>query len=225
MYLSPKFLVLRLILLYFGRFLLFIFGFLLLYALAFFVCAHIPVGGGAEGPKKHTIHVLSNGVHTDIILALEDVPERLRNQLTVRPGTRYVAFGWGDKGFYLDTPTWAELRASVAFKAALLPSPTAMHVTYYPAVGPDWYPVRISAAQLADGLAFLYPSFRLTETGLIQPIPDKGYGTNDDFYEAVGNYSMFYTCNVWANQYLKEMDIRTAIWAPFDWAILRWRQA
>lgn len=30
----------------------------------------------------------------------------------------YIAFGWGDKGFYLDTPTWADLKFSTAFKAA-----------------------------------------------------------------------------------------------------------
>ena len=214
----------RIAFVYLLRFVLFIFGFLLLYALAFFVCAYIPSGGDQSVTNRDkTIHVLSNGVHTDIIFALSDIPAALRAQLDVRPGSQYVAFGWGDKGFYLDTPTWADLRASVAFKAALLPSPTAMHVTYHRAVGPEWYSAQISAAQLADGFAFIDESFRLTEAGKIQPIPDKGYGPDDDFYEAMGNYSMFYTCNVWANRLLQKMDVRTAIWAPFDWAILRWR--
>lgn len=39
--------------------------------------------------------------------------------------------GWGDKGFYLETPTWAELKASVAFKAVTGLSTTAIHATFY----------------------------------------------------------------------------------------------
>jgi len=30
----------------------------------------------------------------------------------------WLAFGWGDKGFYLNTPTWADLKFSTAVKAA-----------------------------------------------------------------------------------------------------------
>lgn len=43
----------------------------------------------------------------------------------------YIAFGWGDKGFYLDTPTWADLKFSTAFKAAFWMGQSAMHTTYY----------------------------------------------------------------------------------------------
>lgn len=43
----------------------------------------------------------------------------------------YLAIGWGDKGFYLNTPTWADLKFSTAFKAAFGLSKPAMHATFY----------------------------------------------------------------------------------------------
>ena len=42
----------------------------------------------------------------------------------------YLAFGWGDKGFYLDTPEWSDLKASTAFKAAFALGNSAMHTTF-----------------------------------------------------------------------------------------------
>jgi hypothetical protein len=40
------------------------------------------------------------------------------NTISKRYDFSYVSFGWGDKGFYLDTPSWAELQPSTAFVAA-----------------------------------------------------------------------------------------------------------
>ncbi|HOB24230.1 MAG TPA: DUF2459 domain-containing protein, partial [Kaistella sp.] len=41
-----------------------------------------------------------------------------KTTLSKRTDFKYLAIGWGDKGFYLDTPTWADLKFSTAFKAA-----------------------------------------------------------------------------------------------------------
>jgi hypothetical protein len=42
-----------------------------------------------------------------------------------------VAFGWGDKGFYLETKTWDELKFSTAFKAVFYLGSSAMHVSFH----------------------------------------------------------------------------------------------
>jgi len=44
---------------------------------------------------------------------------------------KYIAIGWGDKGFYLNTPTWDDLTVSTALKAAFGISGTAIHATYH----------------------------------------------------------------------------------------------
>ena len=53
-------------------------------------------------------------------------------------------------------------------------------------------------------------------------IPTKSvYGTNDAFYEAKGHYSLFYTCNSWANQALKAAHQKAALWTISDTGILQ----
>ncbi len=50
---------------------------------------------------------------------------------------------------------------------------------------------------------------------------NKGYSYNDDFYEALGSFSCFKTCNSWVNSGLKESDIKACLWTPFDFGLLR----
>jgi hypothetical protein len=42
------------------------------------------------------------------------------------------------------------------------------------------------------------------------------YGLNDAFYEAKGSYSLFCTCNTWANNGLKSCGQKAALWTPSD---------
>ena len=196
---------------------------IVLYVSAGVVLSLIPTRGKpADGPQDYRFYVSTNGVHTDFILPTKNVPDELVAQLGELGTYGYLAFGWGDKGFYLDTPTWSELRASTAVRAMLLPSPTAVHVSGYPAVGSEWKRVTISGAQLDRLIAHLEEAFTTTLAGEIVLIPDGGYGPADAFYEAEGSYNAFYTCNNWVNQGLKKMGIRTAVWSPSEWGIMRW---
>jgi hypothetical protein len=50
---------------------------------------------------------------------------------------------------------------------------------------------------------------------------DAVYGKYDVFYEANGSYSLFYTCNSWANQALKSANQKAALWTISDSGIFR----
>lgn len=206
-----------------GKALLWLLGLVLLYLVLAVVLSLIPTRPPATaGQPDHDIYVSSNGVHTDFILPVELVPQPLLDQLGYLGDYRYLAFGWGDKGFYLDTPTWAELSASTAIRAMLLPSATAVHVTGHPTVGADWAHLRLSRQQVDRLNAYIAAAFRLSEQGELQRIDDSGYGNNDEFYEALGSYNALYTCNNWINGGLKEIGVRTALWSPSEWGIMRW---
>jgi hypothetical protein len=76
-------------------------------------------------PVTQIVYALSNGVHTDLVFKVDQLDATFRNQLAAPLGIKpYVAIGWGDKGFYLHTPSWAELKLSTALRAAFLPSET-----------------------------------------------------------------------------------------------------
>ncbi|MCP9235626.1 TIGR02117 family protein [Lewinella sp. JB7] len=206
-----------------GKLLLYLLGILLLYVVLAVVLSLIPTRPDpVAGAADREIHISSNGVHTDFILPTEFVPPALLDQFGYLADYPYLAFGWGDKGFYLDTPTWAELKVSTAVRAMLLPSPTAMHVTGYNHIGAEWASLRLTGTQLDILNNHIAESFRLSDTGTIRHIDAGGYGPNDEFYEAVGSYNALYTCNNWVNAGLKKMQVRTALWAPSEWGIMRW---
>lgn len=134
---------------------------------------------------------------------------------------QYVGFGWGDKGFYLNTPTWAELKPSTAVRAMFWLSSTAMHTTFHhrPQEGPHCVRIYLTPAEHARLIKFIQHSFEPDAQGRVQHIAGHSYGQYDAFYEARRTYNLFYTCNTWANEALKAANQKAALWTPFDFGI------
>ena len=190
-----------------------------LYIIFAFILSIIPsIPKNISEKKNHEIFIKSNGVHTDIILNQQDVKKSITSKLN-QQFSNYLAFGWGDKGFYIDIPTWDDLTFSVATNAMFLPSETAMHVTPFQSVNSNWISVKISENQLDALLNFIEVSFKLKEKKF-DKIDFAGYTDMDAFYEAKGSYNLFKTCNVWTCMALKEAEVKTAVWSPFDWGII-----
>ena len=209
----------------FLRFVLGILVFLLVYGFVIFITSIIVVNNNEEVEnKKIPIYILSNGVHTDIVVPLKNEikdwsKEISHSQTKAQDTTRQnLAFGWGDKGFYLDTPTWADLKTSTALKAVSGLSNSAMHVTFYGSLkeSETCKKIVVSESQYEKLIAYFENSFLLDEDNKIQRIGSNSYGKYDLFYEAKGSYNLFYTCNTWANQALKAGNQKAALWTVLD---------
>ena len=199
--------------------------FLVVYAIAIFFTSIISVNNTEEIEDKNIpVYILSNGVHTDIVVPLKNKIKDWSKEITyldtkAKDSTKnLLAFGWGDKGFYLDTPTWADLKFSTAAKAVTGLSSSAMHVTFYNNLKENEYcrKILISESQYKKMIQYIEDSFQLNITNNIQRIGTHSYGENDIFYEAKGSYSLFYTCNSWANQALKAAQQKAALWTVLD---------
>src|ERR1700750_1681517 len=132
----PK--LLKRILKFIGYFLLSFIAFVLLYLLSAYCLSRIAVGSNDSHFNNVAIYIKTNGVHTDLVVPVKneqiDWTKEIKFANTHLADTskiKWLAMGWGDKGFYLQTPTWADLKFSVAFKAAFGLSTTAIHATYY----------------------------------------------------------------------------------------------
>ena len=200
-----------------------------LYVGAAFVFSRITVPKAApDAAPDVTIYLHSNGVHTDIVVPIRTAQMDWSQQLSMADvpapdaSLDHIAFGWGDKGFYLDTPTWADLKFSTAFVAAFWLGSSAVHVTYLPglAPGPDTVPLHLSWAEYARLVAYIQNSFRYDAAGRVQHVKDHSYGPHDAFYEAHRVYSFLYTCNTWTNNALKASGQRACLWTPADAGIL-----
>lgn len=211
-----------------GIFVLTLLILLAIYFLMTFVLSRIAVKAEPRASHDITIYLLTNGVHADIVVPAKtdqkDWTKQIRYDYTRANDSSktYLAFGWGDKGFYLDTPTWADLKFTTAFNAAFGLSTAAIHATYYHPLSENenCVKIRISKEQYARLIEFIDRSFKKDGSGNYQHIKtDAVYGDNDAFYEAIGSYHLFFTCNTWANNALKSCGQKASLWTPFDTGI------
>lgn len=201
---------------------------IMIYLVSAFFLSRITMDKEANAKEEVTIYIMTNGVHTDIVVPTRsmemDWSKEVNYSNTISKDTtyQYLAMGWGDKGFYLETPYWSDLKASVAFNAAFGLSTTAIHATYYSAMteSETCKKIRISKDQYRRLIHYITNSFQKDKDGhFIYIETDANYGLTDAFYEAKGNYSIFHTCNSWANSALKASGQKCCLWTPFDTGI------
>jgi len=208
-----------------GQMILIFFSSLVLYILAAYFLPKITVKDEINTKDEIAIYIKTNGVHTDIVVPTKneiiDWSQDFKfNNTDIADSTfQYLAIGWGDKGFYLETPTWAELKFSTAFKAAFGLNTTALHTTYYQKMDENeaCKKIMISNSQYQRLIDYIFGSLdRDAQNQAIFIETNANYTKTDAFYEATGRYSLFHTCNTWANKALKASGQRACWWTPTD---------
>ena len=193
------------------------------------ICGHIVYAPARhDGVRDIAIYLLDNGVHTDLALPLANdtfdwttvISPGDARALTFAPA--YVAFGWGDRAFYLETPHWRDLKATTAWNAISGQGATIIHVTFLPPLRATAHSIAIpvSRDEYRALVASIRDSFRLGDDGRAIAI-GRAYGDNDAFYEARGSYSLFTTCNTWTNARLKAAGLTHVLWTPFSGSLMR----
>lgn len=190
--------------------------------LAILLVGLIPVNNDFEPAVDGiTLYIVSNAVHADII-----VPKRIGTRdwtEKFEPGTfesdisneTHVAFGWGDRGFFLKTETWDDFELSVAANALFVPSQSCVHVSF---TRPEYYSdatsVTISEKQYESLVEYIDEMFKRDADGQFKQIIDYAYSTNDAFFEANGHYHFLNTCNSWVGRALKAAGVRVPLLSP-----------
>jgi uncharacterized protein (TIGR02117 family) len=162
-----------------------------------------------------TIHVTSNGWHTNIVVARADLPPGAVPETADLPEARYLSFGWGDAEYYpARRPTFG-----MALGAALQPTPAVVHLAGLSAPPGEALPsaevvdVTLTADGFRELLKYLHASFardgadRVAATG-------PGLYRMSGFYPATGEFHLFNTCNTWTARGLEAagvaLDLSTA---------------
>ncbi|WP_150125510.1 TIGR02117 family protein [Sphingomonas sp. LM7] len=197
----------------------------LCYVAAGLVGSAIPANDEWVPPARGvTVYVADNGIHTDLVLpvsaegvAWDDLlrPEHLADPR--RAAASHIAFGWGDRDFYLNTPTWWDVSPIRVGKALVGASATVMHVSRIaaPRVGPNVKAVVLRPDEYRRLAAFIRANFG-------EGAPARGYGGSDAFYVAQGGYSAIRTCNAWTGKALRAAGVRVGKWTPFPSGVMQW---
>lgn len=203
----------------------------LLYLTAGVLGSAIPANAGWEEAEKGvTIFVRTNGVHTWLVVPT--VAEGVDWRPIADPGHipdpqyagYYIAFGFGNRDFYLNTPTWADLTLPTALAAAFGRGPALVHVDHVWKPRADQYqsPLTLSTGQYRRLAEHIRQSFDYDAAGEPIPLLGRGYGPSDVFYEGRGLYNMARTCNEWTGEGLRVAGVRTGRWTPFAAGIMWW---
>jgi hypothetical protein len=136
-----------------------------------------------------------------------------------------VAVGWGDRGFYVETPRWADLKASTVFHALFVPSESVLHVEYLekPVPGDYLHEVLVTREQYQRIVEFVRATVgAVDERGAARLASEVTYGPIDRFYAAHGSYHLFNSCNQWTGRGLKRAGVPVGIWTPLKVHVLWW---
>ena len=193
----------------------------IVYLLVSLILTYIPINNGEENSEKNkSIYLNSNGVHLNIIIPKDHLNSKLLDGLKHFKNDEYFSFGWGDKNFYLNTPTWSDLSFTIACQALFFKSSTLIHLARYSVAKNDWVEIKVNQNQLDKINQYINKTFYFDSLNKKVLLNSKAYSYNDDFYEAIGSYSCFKTSNSWVNTGLKESDIKACLWTPFDFRLL-----
>ncbi len=175
----------------------------------------------ADAVAGRRILLLANPIHTDIAIPLDaGLLARFEGLARLRlmaglPGARYLVFGWGSRAFYIETPTWSDLKPGPLFTALTIDR-SVMHVEVAGDIAesqPAVVGFDLSEAEFHRMLDFIENSFQLGPEGPIA-IPGTAYGEFDGFFEANGYFNALAGCNVWTARALRESSLQTGWWNP-----------
>ncbi|MCM5555387.1 TIGR02117 family protein [Pleomorphomonas sp. NRK KF1] len=185
-----------------------------------------PVKASSGSDDLRRILVLSGPIHSDIAIPLDDATRSAFPFLAPagipvgHPEARWLIVGWGGRAFYLETPTWADLKPLPVLRA-LTVDRSVLHVDVAGsalAAQPGVAAFDVAPESLARLIAFVAGSFAL-ETGTVA-IPDAGYGRYDRFFEARGFFNVLIGCNTWTAAALRTAGLRSGLWTPLPQSLV-----
>ena len=200
---------------------------LLAYVLASVVFALFPASGRPQQMKggEPVLYVCASLAHTDILLPIRDplidwralFPDNVPDGL---PSDAYLAIGWGDLAFYRETPTWADVKISVALGALLGGHPTAFRVIAVnpPASGGECRSIKVDQAGRQAVIDHVVS--KLVRDAAGRPLMQPGSRWPVAYYLTEGRYGLFHTCNQWASSALAAAGLPHALFAPFSFSVM-----
>ncbi len=173
-------------------------------------------------PVAVNAYVYSNGVHADFVFPIRAQgvdwsqtfpPQHLPE---VPHDAAFVAIGWGDREFYLNTPRWQDLTAGRALHALSGSGRSLLHITYLRQADlqDGMHALPLSAKQYASLVNYVERALVRSYVGPGVNVPGQHYGAHDAFYEANGTYNLFTTCNAWVGRGLAQAGVKVSAWTP-----------
>lgn len=160
------------------------------------------------------IFLIGDEIHTDIVIPKKYFQYEFDGFDFCVKEKKYIAYGWGDKGFYIETRMWKNLHPKTLFKAMFGLNSVVIKISHINLIDVSHKKIKkinINKKQFDILMTYIFDNF-----SDFSPIENARYTEFDNFYLAKGKYGLFNTCNNWVNKALKKMQIKTSIWTSFN---------
>ncbi len=162
----------------------------------------------ADAIRSHPVYVVSHGWHAGLIVPGREVNHAVPD-LAARFGeVAWYEVGWGDKGFYQSQ----EITTGLTLQAMLWSEGAVMHVVAIPASPLKYFPREemigtcLTDDEFESLTQFIANSFERDGAGGAISLRPGIYG-NSQFYDGVGRYALFNTCNKWTAKALRSAGL------------------
>ena len=171
-----------------------------------------------------SLWITSNGAHTGYLFPLQKTCSNWSEKIDFARFSlrepKYIHFGWGERDFYRNTPSWDEFKVSEGLRALFRSEHSAMHVTLRKtSYRGETIHLQLNRDQCKRISEYIERSFLHQDNTLLVPILD-GYGPNDFFYASRLQYSWLFTCNSWTAEGLRSIELPTPKWSALAPAVL-----
>jgi uncharacterized protein (TIGR02117 family) len=182
-----------------------------------------------SGSCNLKICISNNRFHTNIIVPVQNEIFDWRNHLTLNnvaqadnSDYRYLSFGWGERAWYINTPTQVDLKLRMGFRALFFPNNASVLRVQKHYSFPQAYEIEcvgVSRADYLELMDFIKNSFRLSAQGEKIRVAYNPY-LRASFYEAKGSYSIVNNSNSWTGEGLRIANVNTPLWSGLSSAIM-----
>jgi uncharacterized protein (TIGR02117 family) len=160
----------------------------------------------AVAGEVYVVYVSSNGWHTGIVVATDDIPADMIPEAADFPGAVHLEFGWGDADFYPKPDAGPFAAIGAAF-----PGPAVMHVTALTARPSEFFAdveeieLELGMEEFTSLILYLHESF--ARDGERVEVTAPGLYSFSKFYPATGTFSLTNTCNTWTARGLELAEV------------------
>lgn len=211
-----------------SRFLLSVCIWIIVYGIASVLGTLIPTTKMKKEPigkaSQVTVYLISNGFHTEWLFpiryqSINWLREFGSEFTSYYQPYNYLAIGWGDRDFYMNSKTLPSLYTTS--KALLWPSESVLQVVFYKNLprGVDVVQLHISTEQYQSLYSFVQSQFKKKKSNDYILLSHK-LGSRQLFFGSWGFYHCLNTCNNWTNRGINILGNKTGLWTPLAWGVL-----
>ncbi|MEP2235079.1 MAG: DUF2459 domain-containing protein [Alteripontixanthobacter sp.] len=208
---------------------------ILLFMLAGWAGSAIVRNGDWTEPARNQPHVEimveTNGLHTGIVVPVvnlqkdwrEDFPTARRPAQPYNALPTHLAFGWGEREVFLNTPSWSDLSPATALRVVTTGGDGLLRIGHYVRPAPSEYhrPLRIRPREYARLVSEIEATLPPVPAGTDRKTYTS-YEVGSIYHDAHGRYNLTNTCNQWVSDTLAAAGIKTGWWTPFAGGVMKW---